>query len=56
MLDSRISPAVPLSPARAYARLMALATLLESRDAERARQAAIVLADAAESVAESEAA
>lgn len=43
-----------LAPARAYARLMALATLLDPDRARRVREAAVVLLDACE--AESEAA
>ena len=45
-----------LSPARAYARLCALSTLLDPDRARRAREAATVLLDAAETTAESEAA
>lgn len=37
-----------LSPFRAYARLMALSTLLSPADGARAREAASVLVDAAE--------
>ena len=51
-----LCPRRALTPARAYARLMALATLLDRRDAERAREAIAILADAAMPAAESEAA
>ena len=37
-----------LTPARAYARLVALATLLDRPDELRAREAATVLVDAAQ--------
>lgn len=37
---------IRLSPARAYARLMALSTLLDSPNDRRAREAIVVLADA----------
>lgn len=47
-VDHPPRPGANLAPSRAYARLVALSTLLDDERARRAREAAAVLVDAAE--------